>query len=197
MPLIPTPYTVPGEGANVVLSTSEENRNAELTNTVNSIGLTTPVDLIEEPKTSQNVITLSSGDFAGVKMKKEFTQLKSLGGARFTSRAIFNSTTMVEGVTFTNSDESVGILVEVSSAAKVMFRNCHFRLTKPDGAPVWVDIEDGAKVIFVGCVWSGNPAAGHYVRHTGAAANVQVVASFAAATAPGPVFGNSQSTAVI
>ena len=197
MPSIPTPYTIPGEQTNVVLSTSEENRNAELTNTVNAIGLTTPVDLIEEPMTSQNMVTLSSGRFPGVSMKKEFTQLKSLGGAKLTSRALFKSTTMVEGVTFVNSDESVGVLIDIGSTAKVMFRNCHFRLTKPDGPPVWVDIEDGAKVIFVGCVWSGTPTAGHYVRHTGAAANVQVVASFAAATAPGPLFGNSQSTAVI
>ena len=173
MPLIPTPYTVPGESTNAALNANEENRNAELTNTVNSIGLTTPVDLIEETLTSQNMITLSSGDFAGVKMKKEFTQLKSLGGARFTSRAIFNSTTMVEGVTFTNSDESVGTLIEIGSTAKVMFRNCHFRLTKPDGPPIWVDIEDGAKVMFVGCVWSGTPSAGFYVRHTGAAAPVR------------------------
>ena len=182
MALIPSPYMVPGSATNSVLDMSEESRDSELTNHVNAIGMTTPDSLIEEPKLTHN---------------KPMTQMTSISGSIVKMKATFTSTAIVEGVTFKNSAESSGVLIEIGDSAVVMFRNCHFRLNSPDGAPVWINIENGAKVIFVGCMWSGTPTSGAYLVHTGANANVQVVASFAPTTAPGPSFGNSTLTAVI
>lgn len=197
MALIPSPYMVPGTTASSVLEMSEEGRSSELTNQVNAIGMTTPDSIIEETKLSENIINLSSGEFGGFTLEKPYTQMTSVAGSVVTMKATFNSTAIVEGVTFKNSDDSPGVLIEVGDSAVVMFRNCHFRLTKPDGSAVWISIENGAKVVFVGCVWSGTPTTGAYLTHTGANANVQVVASFAPTTAPGPAFGNSTLTAVI
>ena len=197
MALIPSPYMVPGQTSENVLEVSEESRSAELTNQVNAIALTTPDSLIEETKLTDNFINLSAGEFGGFTLSKPYTQLTSTGSTVVSMKVVFESTAIVEGITFKNSESSHGVLVEVADSAIVMFRNCHFQLTKPDGAPVWINVQDGAKIIFVGCVWSGAPTSGFYIAHTGANANVQVVASFAPTTAPGPVFGNSTLTAVI
>jgi hypothetical protein len=168
-----------------------------LTNQVNAIALTTPDSLIEETKLTDNFINLSAGQFGGFTLSKPYTQLTSTGSTVVNMKAVFESTAIIEGIQFKNSVDSEGALVEIGESAIVMFRNCHFRLTKPGGAPVWINVENGAKVMFVGCVWSGTPTSGFYIAHTGANANVQVVASFAPTTAPGPVFGNSTLTAVI
>ena len=197
MALIPSPYMVPGSATSSVLDMSEESRDSELTNHVNAIGMTTPDSLIEEPKLTHNMINLSAGEFPGFTLNKPMTQMTSISGSIVKMKATFTSTAIVEGVTFKNSTESSGVLIEIGDSAVVMFRNCHFRLNSPDGAPVWINIENGAKVIFVGCMWSGTPTSGAYLVHTGANANVQVVASFAPTTAPGPSFGNSTLTAVI
>lgn len=67
---------------------------------------------------------------------------------------------IIDGVTFRNSDSSTGRLILIRSSSAVLFRNCVFNMTHPDGAKIWIAMEDGAKAVFNGCMWRGGDGTG-------------------------------------
>lgn len=197
MPSVPLPYTYASDATKSLVEIRAQERDTQITDIVNSLSVVTAKDEISEDQTDDNSFNLSADSFgAGLELKKPFTVYKGMAGTLVTRQSTVDVQGTFDTVHFQGPQET-GSLIKVKSTAVAMFRNCVFDLTKPDDSNTWIEIENGAKVIFVGCIWKGTPTSGAYLTHTGANANVQVVASYAPSTAPGPVFGNSTLTAVI
>ncbi len=197
MPRVPMPYTYSSDSTKSLVEIRAQERDSQITDIVNSLSLVTSRDEVSEDQVSDNSFNLAAESFeTSVNVEKPFSFYKGMAGTVVNKQSKVSSEGIFESVHFKGPTRP-GCLIKIKSTAIVMFRGCVFDLTNPDDSSVWVEIEDGAKVIFVGCIWKGAPTSGFYLSHTGANANVQVVASYAPSTAPGPVFGNSTLTAVI
>lgn len=188
MARIPSPYFMPGMD---VLGQRESSREAELVAVVNSMGLVTKGDTIDEPKNDDNYLNLSGGEFAGFEFTKPHTSISGFASTRFTRLVVFESTSIVDGVVFENSASSTGTLVKVLDTGIVLFRNCIFDSSIPAGDKNWVEMESGAKCVFSGCMWrGGDGSGGSLVNNAGVAADATVVGCIFTPTAAGAVFVN-------
>jgi len=197
MPNVPLPYTYSSDSTKDLVEIRAQERDTQITDIVNSLSIVTAKDEIVEDQTDDNSFNLSADFFeTSLKAKRPFTVYKGMAGTTVTRQSSIEVQGTFDTVHFQGPDRP-GVLLKIKENAVAMFRNCVFDLIKPDDSNTWIEIENGAKVIFVGCIWKGTPTSGFYLTHTGANANVQVVASYAPSTAPGSVFGNSTLTAVI
>ena len=197
MPNVPLPYQYSTTEAESLVDIRAQERDTQITDIINSLRVVTSSDEISEDQTDDNPFNLSAQTFGlGLELKKPFSVYKGMAGTIVSRQSTVDVQGVFDTIHFQGPNET-GSLLKIKATAVVMFRNCVFDLTKPDDGNAWIEIESGAKVIFVGCIWKGTPSAGAYLTHTGAAGNVQVVASYAPSTAPGPVFGNSTLTAVL
>ena len=152
----------------------------------------------EEPLSSHNSITLSSGVHGGALLDKPDTHVKAVpAGVKMTRRAIFAVDAQVDGVRFTTLFDTSGAdsMVELKGTAVVVFRGCTFDKAPAD-TPTYITVANGAKAIFTGCVFAGaTGAAGDLFSHAGAAANVQLVGCY---NKTGHIYGaNTTTTACI
>jgi hypothetical protein len=197
MPSVPLPYAYSITQAGNLVDVMDQDRDSQLTNIVNALNIVTARDVIDETTPTDNVFSLASQDFeVSFSIRKPFTTYGGLAGCVSTRQAIVEKEGIIDGVHFRGPDVA-GALIKITSTGIVLFRNCTFELTNADDASAWIVVETGARAIFMGCMWRGTPSAGWFIQHTGALANVQVVGSYATATAPGPAFGNSTLTAVL
>lgn len=133
---------------------------------------------LEETATSNNAITLTSGNHNGVTTKVEDTVIKGMPAGVFMTRQMrFEADAVVDGVHFVTSASNVDELAVVTNGAVVVFRNCIFE-KQPTSSTTFVTIDADAKAIFVGCVFKGTPPSGNVIDNGSPPASVQVVASY-------------------
>lgn len=193
MPTLPLPYNPPAiGGTNHIIEDRAAALEADITRLLNDLNITTPQSELKEPKLEDNVHFLSSGSFGGATFSKAYTTVGGLPDTQITRKVTIESTrSIMDGLNFRNSDSSVGTLILIRAAAAVLFRNCVFNMTHPDGAKVWIQMESGAKAIFSSCMWrGGDGTGGNLVNNAGAAGNVQIVGCMSGPTAPGATFVN-------
>lgn len=193
MPTLPLPYNPPPVDGQVdIVEDRAAALEADITRLLNDLSITNPGSEIDEPKNEDNVYFLSSGFFGGANITKPYTMIGGLPDTQITRHVTIKSTrAIIDGVTFRNSDSSTGRLILIQSSSAVLFRNCVFNMTHPDGAKIWIAMEDGAKAVFNGCMWrGGDGTGGNLVSNAGAAGNVQIVGCMSGPTAPGATFVN-------
>lgn len=170
----------------------------ELAALVDTIELQMAPASFDEPLSSHNSITLSSGVHGGARFAKADTHIKAVpAGVRMTRKAAFTADAQVDGVRFTTLFITSGAdsLVELTGTAVVVFRGCTFDKA-PTDAPTYITVANGAKAIFMGCSFAGTTgAAGDLFSHAGAAANIQLVGCY---NRTGHAYGaNTTTTACI
>jgi len=145
----------------------EVNRKANATDSIMA------GDVITETRKKDNIITLGSGDHGGISLSKNNTQIKSIGNARITRQVICgadpntsDSKATFVGITFISTTEisnrnNASCLVDVKKG-HANFVGCTF--IKDTGDPMnsddtdfanFVMVQEGAKAMFNGCVFSG------------------------------------------
>lgn len=151
----------------------------DLVDTVNAFGVLLQRDIIDEPETSGNAVTLAKGTWGGLTIEGEDTVLSSLSnGSKVNTKVKLTSDCLVEGVHFINSDKNLASLIEVDgSGIVVRFIGCTFE--KDTNLPAdCVDLTDG-RIIFVGCLFKGSTGtSGNVVNNSGAATDVQVIGCY-------------------
>ena len=190
MSTLPLPYTPPGQQS--IVESRESDRNSDVTRLINDLNITPPGSEIKEQKNENNVYLLSSGSFGGATLTKAYGHVGGLPETVISRKLTIESTRLIiDGVSFENSDSSTGTLILIRKYSVVLFRDCVFNMTHPDGAKIWIQMESGAKAVFNGCMWrGGDGTGGNLVNNAGAAANVQIVGCMSGPTAPGATFVN-------
>jgi hypothetical protein len=189
MPVLPLPYSIPGIQS--LVEARESDRDGDLTRVVNAIGLALPGSSIEEIKNEENVFLLGAGMFGGATLTKPYTHVGGFPGTKVMRFVLLEEKAIIDGITFENAPSSVGTLIKVRDTATVLFRNCIFDNSLTDGSKIWIDLESGARCIFVGCLWrGGDGSGGTLVNNAGVAASVHIVGCISGPTAPGAVFVN-------
>ena len=170
----------------------------DLSQLVESLNLQEAPADFEEPRGANNAITLSAWEHGGARLGKQDTQITGVpAGVRMTRALVIDADAQVNNVIFTTaSTEGVaGEMVDIRGTSVAVFRGCTFSKASTD-EPTYIKVANGAKAIFVGCVFSGNVgASGDLFSHAGAAANVQLVGCYNKTT---HVYGaNTTTTACI
>ena len=137
-----------------------------------------PGNPVIESKKQDNIITLGNGDHGGIVLRKNNTQIKSIGDARITRQVTINldpdstdssvSATFV-GVTFisttSNANRNNDVCLVVVNSGLANFVGCTF--VKERGDPMnsddnnfanFVMVQKDAKALFNGCTFSGTMA---------------------------------------
>lgn len=86
-------------------------------------------EIVQEARSSNNIVFLGAGDFKGKVFEKDFTIVKGINQSTFTEpveikdnlRVIFDGVTFVEA-----SSKSANYLVKIGKGCKVIFQNCQF-----------------------------------------------------------------------
>jgi hypothetical protein len=194
---MPRVYEILKKGLTPVEAFNHQVRD-ELADLIDTIKLLMAPASFEEPMSSHNPITLSSGVHGGALLTKADTHIKAVpAGVKMTRKAIFTVDAQVDGVRLTTLFDTSGAdsLVELNGTAVVVFRGCTFDKAPADAA-TYITVANGAKAIFTGCVFAGTTgAAGDLFSHAGAAANVQLVGCY---NKTGHIYGaNTTTTACI
>jgi hypothetical protein len=164
---------------------------------VSDLNVTLPSEVVQEVKKKDNVITLAPGSYGGFSLEKADTLLQAMGpGSEINRQVSISQDCVVDGVTFVNSDpDHTGVLVKVNATSTVIFRGCVFNRTSTSLDASLVEFTSGGRGIFVGCLFRGEvSAATQVVANPGAAANVQMVASY---NKTGGALAQVTSTAVL
>tara|TARA_R110000824_G_scaffold36852_3_gene113996 strand:+ start:2194 stop:2835 length:642 start_codon:yes stop_codon:yes gene_type:complete len=143
---------------------------------------------IREDQEVNNGILVMSGDHGGFKLTKYGTHLHGSPGALVFNKGIVRSNATLENLLFTRTDDSTNnskTLLHIENNAAVLIRNCIFERKPDDPASVsvgndesFVLIENGCRVIFLGCTFRFNRAptavlvAGAVIKNRGVAGNV-------------------------
>ena len=144
---------------------------------VDALGLTLPGEKLSEFKLQENTVTLA-GEHGGAVFDKPDTTVFGAGpGARMNKRVVIEADAIFDRITVSAPIEDARCVL-VKSPAVVLFRGCVFE--RPDDATTpFVEVENGAKVTLLGCVFKGGgTTANPVVLHVGAAADVQIAFSY-------------------
>jgi hypothetical protein len=166
----------------------------DVANVVAAIGIGGPAPArIEEAAPTNNAITLPAGRNFGCHLTVEDTTVKALSaGCYMTRMAIVEEDAVFDGIHFATSEDNADELVRIRSPAVVVFRNCTFE-KGATSTQFFIRIEVGAKTLFVGCVFKGNPtAAGNIINNPNPAADCQIVGCYNKTT---HAFGTTTTTA--
>ena len=166
----------------------------DIANVVAAIGIGGPAPArIEEAAPTNNAITLPAGRNFGCHLTVADTTIKALSaGCYMTRKVIIDEDAVFDGIHFATSEDSVDELVNIRGTAVAVFRNCTFEKGASD--PVtFFSVVSGAKALFVGCVFKGDPSlAGSLFDHGGAAGNIQIVGCYNKTT---HAYGTATATA--
>ncbi len=146
---------------------------------VDSIGLIPAGEAPQETLLQNNNILLARGAHGGKTLLAEDTHMAGIGpGAVMDRQVIVRSDAVFDNVTFSQGSgdplsTSTTTLI-VGTSGTVVARNCIFEM-HVDNPYFHVVIQAGGKAVFIGCVFRGGAAAPlDVIRHSGAAADVQV-----------------------
>jgi len=168
----------------------------DIASVVAAVGIDGPAPAaIDEPSTVNNSTTLPAGRNYGCHLKVADTNVRALSAGCFMTRmAIIEEDAVFDGIHFTSSDDNIEELVKVRSPAVAVFRNCTFE-KGPTATRIYIRVEAGAKTLFVGCVFKGNPSdAGDIINNPNPAADCQIVGCYNKTT---HAFGTVTTTASI
>ncbi len=142
-------------------------------------GITTDFTVSEEKK-KDNSYLLQDGEHGGMSLSKPDTNITGMPGSQIIKPVTFENSARLTGVHFRDR------IYVTSATATVIFVCCRIELERG------IDLEPGAKVIFMGCLFEGSPP-GDVVNNPGATVNVQVVGC---SNKTGQALGNVTSVAV-
>lgn len=131
-----------------------------------SLEVDTPSSFSRETSSSYNKRNLSAGTHPPIRVRRPFSMIGGIGVKTTTDRqAIIDEKAVIDGIHFRNSSTSPAELVIVGTKpanplVRVVFRNCVFERTQRMLAPFWVRVAPSARVVFVGCLFSGGHGAG-------------------------------------
>lgn len=151
---------------------------------------------ITEPKKVDNATTLADGEHGGVKITKPHTTISGTTGSQITKPVTIGESARFNGVHF---KDQISI---TSTTATVMFIGCRFDVSKTPVVDIYVDVPavppppppplTGAKVLFIGCLFTNDPG-GVIIENPGVITDVHVVGC---SNVTGQAFGNVTPTAV-
>lgn len=149
---------------------------------LNSLNLKVPGEILDDEPLGGSVNNLTFGEHAVAEIKQTDTSIKGVvSGATLNVPLRLRSRHIIEGVTVNTFREyESSPLVSVGASAVVVFRNCVFERSRGNATQKWVDVGNGGKAIFVGCMFLSKTvsASGTVISNAGAAANVQVVGCY-------------------
>lgn len=148
----------------------------DLQRRIGGLSLVEPLRPIQEKLQSGNAWLLLAGEHRGLNITKPAGRLHAAPGAYLSRRAVLSTSVDILGLKFGPSGESdrALALVDVTAAASVVFYGCHFERQAEDTG-FYVNIASGGRASFVGCTFSGTPAAAFAINNAGALVNVGVV----------------------
>jgi len=152
----------------------------DVANVVAAVGIDGPAPArIEEPAPANNAVTLPAGRNFGCRISVADTTVKALSaGCYMTRKANVEADAVFDGIHFTTSTDNSDELVVIRGTSVAVFRNCTFEKGASDST-AFVSVVSGAKALFIGCVFKGNPSvAGNLFDHSGAAGNIQLVGCY-------------------
>jgi hypothetical protein len=147
---------------------------------INQLRLTVPGTLVEPQGGNADYINATPGTHGFSEVNAEWTHINGVGAGVICDRQlIVSDRAIVEAVHFRGSSNPLAIVKAKSSSPEntVIFRSCIFERTDQPKAPVWVKVDAGAKVVFVGCVFRGGKypnTGGVIVSNAGVAVYVQI-----------------------
>ena len=149
---------------------------------INGLNLKSPVDVVDDNPIGGATNSLTFGDHSVRSLKRSGTSLTGVGGgASLRVPLDLRRRHIIEGLTIKTDEEYESFpLVSVGALSVVIFRNCVFERRRGDTTQKWVDVANGGKAIFVGCMFlsSTTVSGGTVISNAGAAANVQVVGCY-------------------
>jgi hypothetical protein len=86
-------------------------------------------EIVQEPRSSNNIMFLGTGDFKGKVFEKDFTIVKGINQSTFTEPVEIkdNLHIIFDGVSFVEANsKSANYLVKIGKGCKVIFQNCQF-----------------------------------------------------------------------
>lgn len=187
-------YEIPERAIATRVSMFNQQLRDDITRVVDTLGISGDAPApIEENSIANNSVTLPRGNNYGCLLKVADTVVEALtAGCYMTRRATLEADATFDGIHFTSSSSNIDELVDMRGTAVGVFRNCTFEKGNTD-SNTFIKVANGAKALFVGCVFKGNPsAAGNLFDHAGAAANIQIVGCYNKTT---HAYGTATSTA--
>ena len=133
---------------------------------INKLRLTVPGTLINVNQGSEDYVNASPGMHAFPELKSDWAHISSLGAGTICNKQLtVSDSSIIEGVHFKGESNPL------------IFRSCMFERTNQPKGPVWVSVESGALVVFIGCVFRGGKypnTGGTIIKNAGAATRVQL-----------------------
>ena len=147
---------------------------------MNQLRLTTPGVLVKLESDNAEYINATPGSHGFPTLKGDWTHLNGIGGGVVCDQQlVVADTSIVENVHFKGSSNPLVVVKSKNTAIDntVIFRSCVFERTNRPKNPVWVSVEAGAMVVFLGCIFNGGKhpnTNGVVVSNAGAASAVQL-----------------------
>jgi len=144
---------------------------------VDALGLTLPGEKLSEFKLQENTVTLAGEHGGGIFRKPDATLFGAGPNARMRKRVVVEADAVFDRMTMSAPIEDLRCVL-VKSPAVVLFRGCVFE--RPlDATTPFIEVEAGAKVTLLGCVFrGGGTTASPVVLHAGLPADVQIAFSY-------------------
>ena len=147
---------------------------------INKLRLTVPGTLINVNQGSEDYVNASPGTHAFPELKSDWAHISSLGAGTICNKQLtVSDSSIIEGVHFKGESNPLVVVKAKTTPLNntVIFRSCMFERTNQPKGPVWVSVESGALVVFIGCVFRGGKypnTGGTIIKNAGAATRVQL-----------------------
>jgi len=143
--------------------------------TVESLGVVLPGNAMVEWKEKNNVFALSPGLHGGKIIAKPDTEIHAPAPGAIITKPLDITTDAVIDAVAVMPPSASGVLVTVRAGASAVIRGCTFE-QPGDETSSHINIEDGGKLVLLGCVFRGSATSSDYVvaHAVGAATDVQV-----------------------
>lgn len=187
-------YEIQGADAATRVSMFNQQLRDDIARVVSTLGISgeAPVPIVESSITN-NAITLPRGTNYGCLLQVADTVVEGLtAGCYMTRKAKLEADATFDGINFSSSESNTEELVDIRGTSVGVFRNCTFEKFTTDST-TFIKVANGAKALFVGCIFKGNPSiAGNLFEHAGAAGNIQIVGCYNKTT---HAYGTATATA--
>jgi len=149
----------------------------DVASVVESMGLVPPQALLNEEGTRFNDMSLSGQSSLAFTLDKEFGKVHGVNySVTLSEPVVVQDDAMLSNIRFFSGGNVGGPFIRVRALAektktktniKVVFNNCMFVRGKGHGTLPFIEIDDGAKVVFLGCYFIGDSGAPETRREAG------------------------------
>ena len=168
---------------------NDQAQSDQISERVTGLGLLTAGSPLAEERNEGNTYNLTQGEYGAFDHKADHNAIRAtVAGAVFSRRCVFSANSVVTGVTFTDTGDTMAPEVVrvayplpgvANNGAGVMFINCTF-VRDPSSPACHALIESGCSAVFIGCTFRGKSQQNADVINNqgGAATTTQVIGSF-------------------